>query len=186
MSQSFRLALQAAGLHPRDIEADGRIRRELTPERLKQLLHYDPATGVFTRVVAAGRQAAGSVAGNADGDGYLKLCVDGTTHKAHRLAWFYVYGKWPSHVIDHIDGNRANNAISNLRDVPRMVNSQNRKRAQSNSATGVLGVIADRGRFVATVGVAGRCVHLGRFDTVEAAHAAYLKAKRALHEGCTL
>lgn len=190
---TFEQAIRAAGLHPRDVVADGKIRRcateskpPLTAERLRELLHYDPSTGVFTRRVAAGRQPAGSVAGNSDGEGYLKLDIERRTYKAHRLAWLYVKGEWPINDIDHKDGNRVNNSIANLRDVTRQVNLQNRRRAQSNNKCGVLGVSFVAGRYMASIQSAGRFKYLGRFLTAEEAHAAYLDAKRRLHEGCTL
>ncbi len=93
-------------------------------------------------------------------------------------------------MIDHIDGNPANNRLENLRDVSRAVNGQNQKRAQRHNGTGVLGVTRRRNAksnpYQAHIVVDGRPKYLGVFPTADAASAAYIAAKRALHEGCTL
>ena len=158
----------------------------LTQERLKELLHYDPETGVFTRRTSRGGELAGAIAGCPVWTGYTKICVDKTNYLAHRLAWFYVYGDFPSEEIDHINGVRTDNFIKNLRHVSSRVNKENKRFAQSNSKSGALGASPFRGGFRARIFVNGREKHLGTFNTAEAAHAAYLVAKRALHEGCTI
>lgn len=144
---------------------------------LKQLLHYDPAVGVFAwritrnNFVRAGR-AAGTVAGN---NGYVEIMVDGRTYKAHRLAWLYVYGEWPSGEIDHANCVRTDNRIANLRIA---TDSQNRSNAKTNrnSGTGVKGVNkVGECRFRATIHHGSR-IHLGYFSTPEEAHAAYCDA----------
>ncbi|WP_230878255.1 HNH endonuclease signature motif containing protein [Burkholderia sp. 9779_493] len=119
----------------------------------------------------------------------MRITIDGIRMYAHRLAWFYVYGEWPSGDIDHIDGVRTNNAINNLRDVPRGVNMQNQRRARSNNRTsGLLGVTwhARRYRWCAQIQVDGKRKGIGYFDDAETAHQAYLDAKRKLHAGCSI
>lgn len=159
---------------------------ELTAERLRCLLDYDPATGHFTRKV--GRQGAGQGerAGCLRFGGYIQIGIDGRKYRAHRLAWLYVTGEWPKGEIDHINGDPADNRILNLRDVPNIVNQQNRSRPMKRNVTGFLGVSAWKGRYKAAIHAAGRDRHLGTFDTPEEAHAAYVGAKRVLHEGSTL
>lgn len=163
----------------------------LTAERLRELLHYDPLTGVFTRRVTTGGRyggKAGAVAGTVNDQGYVLISVMSYQYRANRLAWLYMTGEWPTGEVDHKDTVRANNWWANLRDVPTVVNAQNRRRAQSNSKTGLLGASwnsRDR-RFVARIKVDGTYKSLGGFDTAEAAHAAYVDAKRRLHAGCTL
>jgi hypothetical protein len=154
----------------------------LTHERLLELLAYDPATGVFTRRVDVGGRAkrfkAGTVAGCVDRSvGYVRITVDGRHLWAHRLAWFYVHGAWPLGQVDHINRERVDNRIANLRDVPQAINLQNRADAR--------GVCWEphRRKWRATVSVENRNRFLGRFDTEEAARAAYLSAKRAAHPG---
>lgn len=167
-------------------ENDSMSKADLTAERLRELLHYDPETGVFTWKTKPGRRIRlGAQAGSA-AQGYLEIGVCGGRYRAHRLAWLYVYGVWPKHDIDHIDGNRANNAIANLRDVTRAVNIQNMRRPKPGNKSGYLGVAPCSSRWSAQVHVAGKKRHLGVFDTPELAHAAYVEAKRRLHEGCTL
>lgn len=120
--------------------------------------------------------------------GRLQLCVDNHNTLIHRYIWLYVHGKWPDGVIDHIDGNAMNNRLDNLRDVSQHVNTQNNRKARSNNRSGFLGVHFDKNRnlYKAEITMAGKNRHLGRFNTPEEAHEAYLKAKRELHEGCTI
>ncbi len=159
----------------------------LTQARLKELISYDPETGLMHWRASRSGVKAGSPAGNLT-RGYLQLTVDGVATVVHRFAWLYVYGEWPKHNIDHIDGNRSNNRISNLRDVPQQINTQNSKGPRTNNKSGFLGVCFDKHRnlYKAEITLDGRNRYLGRFKTPEEAHEAYLKAKRKLHEGCTI
>lgn len=156
---------------------------ELTQARLRELLHYDPLTGVFTRVVDVGPrkdQKAGSVAGGENQEGYVQIQVDGKHYLAHRLAWFYVHGEWPEPECDHKDTIRNHNWLDNLRPATRSENEQNQRKAR--------GVYWNKpnSKWHAQIKLNGRSKHLGYFSTAEAAHAAYLTAKRKLHKGCTL
>ena len=98
-----------------------RNRRDLTHALLLEQVHYDPETGVFTR------RKTGKACGRQSVDGYIYIVIKGCSYKAHRLAWFYVHGSWPIFVIDHINRDRADNRIVNLRDVPQSINAQNRE-----------------------------------------------------------
>lgn len=162
------------------------MRNDITAERLRELLHYDRASGDFTRLTSVAGRTAGTKSGAHHKAGYLQIQVDGRNYLAHRLVWLYVTGAWPQFHIDHIDGNRKNNSLSNLREVDLKANAQNLKRAHIDNKTGFLGVTARRGKFSANILVDGRTKRLGVFATAEAAHAAYLQAKRAMHEGCTI
>jgi hypothetical protein len=104
----------------------------------------------------------------------------------HRLAWLYFYGSWPALFIDHINGNRSDNRISNLRDVPLVVNNQNQREPRGNNTNGFLGVRVRNERIYAEIAVNGKSIKLGNFPSKEAAHEAYVQAKRKLHPGCTL
>jgi hypothetical protein len=161
----------------------------LTQSRLKELLHYCPETGVFTWNKTLGSRAqAGSSAGF-NSDGYRRICLDGREYKAHRLAWLYVTGDWPDQHIDHIDGQRSNNAFANLRDVPQSVNNQNFRLAKRSNKTGQLLGVSKKKRgqgFIARLTVNRQEIHLGTYPTPEEAHQAYLAAKRELHVGCTI
>ncbi len=159
----------------------------LTQDRLRELLHYDPDTGVFTNRVKRSRKTiAGAVAGCLS-RGRVVIRLDGRLHLAHRLAWLYVHGRWPSMDVDHIDGNAQNNRLHNLRDVPHQVNIQNQRRARADNTVGLLGVSKRGGKFLAQIADKdGGRPRIGAFATPEEAHAAYLEAKRRLHEGCTI
>lgn len=162
---------------------------DITAERLRSLVSYDPKTGLFTRLVTINtRSKAGSIAGCLDkSTGYIRFNLDGCLYYAHRLAWLYVHGVFPTHHIDHRNGKRADNRMRNLRDVPRHVNSENRKRANKGSKTGLLGVSRNSGgSWAAVICVRGTVMKLGSHKTKHLAHAAYLEAKRRLHEGCTI
>jgi hypothetical protein len=100
-----------------------------------------------------------------------------------------MYGKWPEGEIDHINGNKADNRICNLRDVDRSTNQQNAKKAQSNNkSAGLLGVSLhkSRNKFRAQITYDKKRHHIGYFDTAELAYAAYLSEKRRRHAGCTI
>jgi hypothetical protein len=159
----------------------------LNLDRLKELLHYDPETGVFTRRISRTSAPAGTVAGSKHDGGYLTIWI-GKAHKAHRLAWFYVHGRWPIACIDHIDGNRANNRIANLREATHADNAQNIRRAYSNNiSSGLLGVYWHAaGKWQAKITVNGRAKSLGLYDTRECAQVAYISAKARLHPFQTL
>lgn len=156
-----------------------------TAERVRELLDYDRVTGAFTwRVERRGSARAGSPAGSVTTSGYLRIRIDGgCSFMAHRLAWLYVTGEWPSEEIDHADGVKINNAFQNLRDVPKSLNQQNRIAARSDSGTGVQGVQqAASGRYKANIQIDGRQVHLGTFESMQAAMDARVAAKKKHHE----
>lgn len=150
---------------------------DLTQERLKELLSYDPLTGVFLwKVSRRGRFAkVGAVAGGPDQrDGYIIICVDQKLYRAHRLAWFYMTGEWPADEIDHIDLDKVNNRFENLREATHKQNSHNRpKRGYTFDKR--------RGVFVAQIRIDGKHKHLGQFKTTSEAIAAYNKAALIYH-----
>lgn len=154
----------------------------LTCEQIKKLLHYNPSTGVFTRITPARGIAVGDIAGSTERDGYVRVRIYPFHYPAHRLAWVYMNGEWPDKEIDHIDGNRSNNAIHNLRLATRSENKQNTKKAPKGSKSGLLGARATKdGKFVSGIMVNGVVRHLGTFSTAIDAHHAYMNAKRELH-----
>lgn len=155
----------------------------LTQERLKELLDYDPETGVFTwKVYRGGRTKKGEKAGNVNGEGYTHIKVDGKQYKAHRLAWLYMYGTFPNKDIDHINRNKIDNSIYNLREVSNQQNSWNQKVAKNNTS-GFTGVTWYKrvGKWGAYIKVDYKRKHLGFFAAPEQAHAAYLAAKAEHH-----
>lgn len=159
----------------------------LTSSELRTLLDYDPNTGVFTwRETRNNNAKAGAVAGSRTPQGYLNIHIRDNPNRAHRLAWLYVHGVWPTHNIDHINGDRADNRIANLRDVTQAVNQHNQRAPRG--ANPYLGVhhYPARGQWRARIWLDGKQYYLGAYATAEEARDAYLAAKRRMHEGNTL
>lgn len=166
---------------------------DLTAQRAAELINFDPETGAFRWKPRAGRggswcnvdREAGSVSKQT---GYRTIRLGKKLYQAHRIAWLLVNGEWPALDIDHINGDRLDNRIANLRVVPNAINRQNMRRARSDSQTGMMGVTQDkrRGNYFARVRLNGKTHHLGSFPNAQDAHAAYLNAKRRLHVGCTI
>lgn len=147
---------------------------QLTQQRLHELLDYDTASGVFLRKVSlSNRTPVGSVAGSVNSsDGYRYILVDGKRYAAHRLAWIYITGQWPDSLLDHIDMDRTNNALSNLRQANKSTNGANRG-TNKNNTSGFKGVHYFRAGFVARIKVKRKYIHLGVFTTKEDAAKAY-------------
>lgn len=164
-------------------------RNSLTAARLREVLHYDPDTGVFTWVKPTNRRIrVGAVAGCIDGKHGHRIIIgiDGDLHLAHRLAWLYMTGEWPEHEIDHKNGDRMENPFDNLRDATRKLNQQNQRRARCDSKSGIQGVRAVGENFRASIRVDGSPVSLGTHPTSDQASAAFVEAKRLYHPGNTL
>ena len=147
---------------------------ELTQARLKELLDYDPATGLFRRRIKVGGRPVGAVAGVIDLEGYRIIRVDGQKRKAHRLAFLWMTGSIPDSVIDHANGRKDDNSWSNLREATRSENAAN-SCARAGKAL-PKGVFERGGRYRAIVCKDGRNRHLGTFDTADGAAAAYAEA----------
>lgn len=158
----------------------------LDAERLRDILEYDPETGIFHwKVMLAHRRKPGDIAGGRT-HGYIEIGIGGKSYRAHHLAWLYVTGEWPSAYIDHKDGNRSNNAFKNLRVVTNQQNAQNRHWVSSKkTTTSYLGVTWHKQRqcWMAQIRTKdGRNLNLGLYDDDYQAHLAYLYAKRDLHD----
>lgn len=157
-----------------------------SPETLRQLLDYDPDTGILTwRYIpkdflpSTGIRSsdylsrrhntrwAGKVAGHKGVDGYVRIRVGGRSYKAHRIVWMMAYGP-PNGVIDHINGNPSDNRLSNLRDVDTAINSRNRS-ITSTSNTGFRGIYNSGSAFVAHACVNRKTHYLGSYRTIDEA-----------------
>jgi len=157
--------------------------KTIPAEAVRLLLDYEPVTGLLRWV--SSHRFAGKKAGSLDRKGYRFVKVAYVDCKAHRLAWLLMTGEHPRGEIDHINGNRDDNRWSNLRDVDAAINRQNRRVALGE--IGLLGVSrCGRDTFRATIKKDGTFFHLGTFTTPEGAHAAYMDAKRRMHDGCTV
>lgn len=160
----------------------------ITQTRLKELLQYDPNTGVFTWI-KSGRGRRANVAGSIGKRGYIEIGIDSNKYLAHRLAWLFVYGHMPLNILDHIDHNTSNNSIDNLRDVSKAENAQNQVKAtRSNKSSCLIGVNFHkcRGVYRAAITTNGVKKQIGVFTSAEEAHKAYVKEKRKLHSTCTI
>jgi len=159
------------------------MKSKITAERLREMLSYDPETGVFIRLITTSNRAPkGSVSGRNNGNGYLRMMVDGQTYYAHRLAWFYVYGTWPANEIDHRDGDGTNNRIDNLRQATHAQNGQNQPLRITNKS-GMPGVswLKSYQKWEAYIWLNCEKIGLGYFDDKKEAGEAYLNAKQNLH-----
>lgn len=138
----------------------------VTRERLIELLNYDPETGIFFwKKPTASWLRCGDLAGSATKDGAVRIKIDGRLYLAHRLAWLYFYGDWPERCIDHINRDRSDNRISNLRLASRVENGQN-SNVQKNNKSGVTGVYwrSDRHAWRAEITVNKKKIILGSYQ----------------------
>jgi len=155
---------------------------KITQEQLKQLMHYDPLTGVFTWLERSvdlfplervwkmwNTRYSGKEAGSLDKSGYLFARIISKAYRIHRLSWLYVFNEWPIE-IDHINHIKNDNRIENLRNVSRIINLQNQT-MKKNNASGFNGVCFDneRKKWRVQVSVSGKSIHLGRFNDIESA-----------------
>jgi hypothetical protein len=114
-------------------------KERLTQERLKELLHYDHETGIFTWVASNRAGWKGKQAGYLRKDGYIGIMIDGTECLAHRAAFLYVAGELPNADTDHINHKRNDNRFSNLRMLDRANNAKNAVKSSANTS-GITGV----------------------------------------------
>ena len=150
-----------------------------TQERLRELLEYDPESGLFTRKSGRGGRSSGAAVGcKPQSDfGYVIVGIDGRNYLAHCLAFIFMTGALPPDDIDHINGRKDDNRWVNLRPATRSQNNGN-SRLRKDNTSGLKGVSFNktRQRWVAQIGINGRQTHLGRFANRAQAHAAYVDA----------
>lgn len=158
------------------------MKKNITQEELKSLLHYEPVTGEFTWKVSRGKGKAGSFAGTPHSRGYVHIKISGKLYLAHRLAFLFMTGELPPAEVDHVNGVKTENRWLNLRQATRTENQCNH-RLRSNNSSGVKGVSWDkrRGKWQARVCIHGRDKHIGYFHDIEEADVAVQAARIALH-----
>lgn len=169
--------------------AQGKKMRVISQDVLKEFLHYNPETGIFTWIKKTGRNGKiGKIAGSKEKNGYMRIQIHGIHYGLHRLAWLYMTGEMPTELIDHKNGNPSDNWFDNLRQATLLQNQQNQTKVQKSNKLGIMGVNyqEDRKKFRAQIRVDGKSKFLGRFDTAQEAATAYLEAKRKYHEFCTI
>lgn len=158
----------------------------VTQSELQELLHYDPNTGVFTNIKARAGVRFGATAGCLNkGTGYWGICVNNKIYPAHRLAWLYMHGQFPSDEIDHINRVRNDNRICNLRLATRLENMQNQT-VRSTNTSGCIGVFWNKAKqkWVAQIGINYKLIHIGYFSDLDEATAARKAAERKYQPFC--
>jgi|SRR5580692_11264609 hypothetical protein len=150
---------------------------KLTQKRLRELLDYDPETGVFKWRISYGYKRSGAIAGCFNFQGYWRISVDGQRYQAHRLVWLYVHGKFPDKELDHVSGQRSDNRLINLREATRAENCRNRKIGIDNKS-GFKGVSWHKKTKKWAAHAQKR--YLGVYPTKEEASAAYEAASTRL------
>lgn len=149
----------------------------------RTILRYDPATGRFTWIVNSTRIKVGDQAGSTDNKGYVRIRIGSRKHAAHRLAWIMATGEDPGDkTIDHINGDKSDNRILNLRLATNAENQRNKGayRCKTSLPKGVFWN-KGKGRFHAAIRTDGKLKHLGYFDAPEQAEKAYAEAAKKLH-----
>lgn len=150
------------------------------------MLSYDEGTGYFAWLVQknsfGGKVKVGAEAGYINPNGYREIRLNGKLYLGHRLAWFYTNREWPQSEMDHINGDPADNRISNLRCVTSSQNKMN-TRVRSDNASGHKGVSWGKSvnKWVARIGVNGKYKHLGCFESIDEAVAARAAAEKIYH-----
>lgn len=161
----------------------------LTADRARALLNYDETTGLLTRRISLSHSArVGDVAGYAHPTKrYIYVFVDGRRYFAHRVVWLMCVGQWPVGQVDHINGDRIDNRLGNLREVDNRMNGQNKHVPKQGNTSGLLGVswMTQAGKWRAQIKTEAGMLYLGLFTDKFVAHEAYLTAKRLHHAGAT-
>ena len=159
----------------------------MTAERTRFLFDYDPPSGLLRRRRHANRNSSylplGEAVGHMENSGYLRISIDGRRYLIHKIVWLHFYGEWPKNHIDHVDGNRSNNRIANLRLATPSQNSANKK-TNNNNVLGCKGVKLHKqtGKYHARIYVGGVTISLGLHHKMEDAARAYANAAK-IHFG---
>ena len=156
---------------------------KLTQAEVQKLFWYEEETGRLVRKFSRGKGFAGTHSEAKDKNGYLVVGINKKLYRAHRVVWLYVHGEWPKGDIDHINGIKDDNRISNLRDVTRAENLQNQKASRKNTS-GFKGVWFQKSsnRYVAVIESNRKRYYLGCFETPEEAASAYSEKAAVVHK----
>lgn len=176
-----------------------RNRANITAEQVRAMLEYNENTGEFrwkprtpdmfedgnqgraANAKAWNTKLSGKIAGVRCGNGYTAIAIKNKKYYAHRLAILMVTGKWPNHQVDHVNGDRSDNRLCNIREASQYENMQNCTFSTNNSGYTGVSFKAKTIRWIAQINAYGKQIYLGSFKTKEEAAKAYLKAKSKLH-----
>lgn len=157
----------------------------INQKELKELVNYDPETGIFTHIKARRKVKVGCIAGTPHSCGYWRICLLGKNYLAHRLAWLYMTGEFPKYQMDHINHDRNDNRFSNICEATNQTNHMNRP-MQKNNKSGFVGVYFSNtyNKWVAELKLFGKKKYLGKYDCLEDAVTARKKGniKYGFHE----
>lgn len=152
----------------------------MTQDELKQTLQYQNGNFTWLIVASNNKNKIGDRAGCVDARGYRRIKIDGKPYKEHHLTWLYFYGYLPTKMIDHINGNKIDNRIENLREVTGSQNQQNRENPKNNSS-GYKGVSKCGNKWRAQIQINGEKIHLGVFAIKEEAIVARKASELTYH-----
>ena len=152
---------------------------ELTQEELKELLAYDPLTGLFTWIVKRPNATVGGIAGNLDPSGYVRISAKGKNYTAHRLAFLYMAGEFPPEHTDHVNHKRADNRWANLRATSQLDNNRNTP-LRSDNTSGMAGVSFNRRdkNWTVRIKIGPAYKFLGNYESFDEARTVRLKANK--------
>jgi hypothetical protein len=152
----------------------------LTQSELKSRLHYNSETGIFTYLKQINNTIKiGDIAGTLKPHGYISISINNKLYYAHRLVWLYVYNKLPENTIDHINGNRCDNSLTNLREASKLENNRNSK-INKNNTSGIKGVYYSKRNknYVAQITLNYKTYYLGSFKNIHDAEALAIKSRK--------
>jgi hypothetical protein len=150
-------------------------------EEIQKILRYEPDTGDFYYVIKRGSRRIGDKAGLLYENGYIRIEISGKRYLSHRLAWLFCNKSWPTKFIDHINGDRSDNRIVNLREADQHQNQYNSKKHKDNT-TGYKNIRLHRdGKYEVRISVKGKRIQIGSFKTVEEAAQSYNNAVIKYH-----
>jgi hypothetical protein len=155
---------------------------DISLDRLRQVLSYCADTGVFRwKEICCRRMSVGTVAGSVKKNGYVAIRVDGVRYSAHRLAWFYVTGRWPVGDIDHINKTHGDNRFANLREATRAQNKQNSDHTLGSSKHRGVYWIKKSKKWGSMIEIGDQRIWLGSFEAEDQAAQAYINARAEHH-----
>jgi HNH endonuclease len=156
---------------------------ELTQERLKSIIDYNPETGIMRRKTTDKGYHAGDIVGTPIGRGYIQAEVDGQRVLVHRLAWLYMTGAWPTKTINHKNGNHRDNSFSNLRQASRSEAAAAGRTGKRTGASGVLGVSWNKsaGKWHVQAWAKGKPYYGGLFESLDEASQKAANLRKTIH-----